>query len=154
MQKPSKLNGVYRTMKSRCYNPHNKSYKDYGARGITVCDEWRNSEKVYTHYGIWTKGWKAFEEWALSNGYKEGLTIDRIDNSKGYSPENCRWVDKKAQANNRRYCRMITFNNKTQNLKQWCEELGFNYKTIHKRIFIDNWTIERAFTTKIRERSL
>ena len=118
MKLPSKLNGVYRAMKSRCNNPHNKRYKDYGARGIKVCDEWSNSEKVCTHYGIWSKDWKAFEEWALLNGYKEGLTIDRINNNLGYSPNNCRWVDKKEQSNNRRYCRIITFNSKTQNLKQ------------------------------------
>jgi hypothetical protein len=73
------------------------------------------------------------------------LTIDRIDNNKGYSPENCRWVSKKVQSNNRNFCRKITYKGRTQNLKQWCEELKLNYKTIHKRIAIDGWTVEKAF---------
>lgn len=148
MKNPSKLNGVYRAMKRRCYNKNCKDFINYGEKGITICDEWRNEEKVYTHYGIWSKGWKAFESWALSNGYKEGLTIDRIDNNKGYSPANCRWVDKKVQSNNRSYCKLVTYNGKTQNLKQWCEELGLNYKTVHMRIR-RNWTIKQAFTAKI-----
>lgn len=148
MKSPSKLNGVYRAMKARCYNPNVKSYKDYGGRGITICDEWLNPEKVCTHYGIYTKGWRAFEIWALSNGYKEGLTIDRIDNNKGYSPDNCRWVDKKTQSNNRGFCRLITYRGKTQNLKQWCEELGINYKLAHRRLSICKWTVEQTFETK------
>lgn len=145
MKTPTKLNRVYHSMLARCYNPHTKSYKHYGERGITVCEEWVNKEKYYTHYGIYTKGWRAFEKWALENGYKEGLTIDRIDNNKGYSPENCRWVSKKVQSNNRNFCRKITYKGRTQNLKQWCEELKLNYKTIHKRIAIDGWTVEKAF---------
>ena len=147
MIKHQKLNLVYHSMLARCYNPHTKSYKHYGERGITVCEEWLNREKVCTHYGIYTKGWRTFEEWSLKNGYKEGLTIDRIDNNKGYSPSNCRWVDKKVQANNRNFCCSITYKGKTQNLKQWCEELKLDYKTVHKRIQ-NNWTIERAFTCK------
>lgn len=148
MRTQSKLNLVYHGMKNRCYNPHVKSYPHYGGRGITICDEWNNPEKSYTHYGIYSKGWKAFEEWALSNGYKEGLTIDRIDNNKGYSPENCRWVDKKTQSNNRNFCRLITYKSKTQTLKQWCEELNINYKVVHKRLTICKWTVEQAFETK------
>lgn len=144
----SKLNGVYCSMKTRCYNPNCKSYKNYGGRGITICEEWLNPKKVCFYHGIKTEGWIAFEKQALSHGYKEGLTIDRIDNNKGYSPENCRWVDKKVQANNRNFCRVITYKGKTQNLKQWCEALNLNYKTIYKRIYQDNWSIERAFETK------
>jgi len=149
MIKQQKLNLVYHSMLARCYNPNAKSYKHYGERGITVCKEWLNTEKVCTHYGIYTKGWRTFEKWALENGYKEGLTIDRIDNDKGYSPENCRWVDRKVQANNRNFCHYITYKGKTQNLKQWCCELGLNYKTIHRRIKSLHWTIEKAFTTGI-----
>ena len=74
--------------------------------------------------------------------------IDRIDNNKGYSPDNCRWVDDKTQANNRNYCRLITYKGRTQNLKQWCEELELNYKSIYKRIFQDGWTVEQAFEIK------
>lgn len=73
---------LYRTwidMKQRCHNPNNKAYPRYGGRGITVCDEWRND-------------YAAFEAWAISNGYKDNLTIDKIDNDKGYSPDNCQWI--------------------------------------------------------------
>lgn len=148
----NKLNGVYHGILRRCYNPHQKSYVRYGARGIKVCDEWLNPELVFEGTKHSTKGWLNFQEWALSHGYKEGLTIDRIDNNEGYCPENCRWVDRKVQANNRTYCRMITYNGKTQNLKQWCYELGLEYKTIHRRIKSLNWTIEKAFTYTGRKR--
>lgn len=79
----------WRCMKKRCYNQNTSEYERYGGRGITVCEEWINSSD-------------AFIEWALSHGYKEELQIDRIDNNKGYSPDNCRWVTPKVNMNNRR----------------------------------------------------
>ena len=75
-----------------------------------------------------------FSEWAHSNGYKDDLTIDRIDNDKGYLPSNCRWITIAEQQQNRSSCRMITFNGKTQNLKQWAKELGLKYETIKHRM--------------------
>ena len=84
----TRLQKIYYDMKHRCYNPNNKAYSRYGHKGIRVYDEWINSRK-------------AFYEWALSNGYKEDLSIDRIDNSKGYFPENCRFVTPKVQTRNR-----------------------------------------------------
>ena len=108
-------------MKERCANPHNKRYERYGGRGISVCEEWK-------------KDYSEFREWALENGYKDGLTIDRIDNEKGYSPENCRWVDRKTQ--NRNYSRnhLITYMGKTQCIADWAEELNINRATILFRI--------------------
>lgn len=142
----TRLNRAYRNMKSRCYNPNVRSYKDYGLRGITICDEWLNPELIKTNHGAQSKGWLAFKKWALENGYTDNLTIDRIDNNKGYSPENCRWVNRKVQSNNRNFCRVITYKGKTQNLTQWCYELGLNYKKTHRRIKVFHWNIEDAFT--------
>lgn len=84
-----KLYGVWRSMKERCTLKTHAVYKDYGGRGIGICEEWKND-------------FKKFYDWAIQNGYNEGLTIDRIDNNKGYYPENCRWVTMKIQNTNKR----------------------------------------------------
>lgn len=81
---------VWAQMKDRCLNPKNQQYKNYGARGIFVCQEWQDS-------------YRAFYDWAVANGYKKGLTIDRINNDDGYYPENCRWCGMHTQNMNRRY---------------------------------------------------
>lgn len=142
--KSERLQNIYVNLKQRCYNPKSTFYKNYGGRGITVCDEWLNSEM---YDGRSTKGWIAFKNWALSNGYADDLTIDRIDNSKGYCPENCHWVTMRTQQNNRRSNHLITYKGKTQSLVNWCRELNLNYDTIKCRIR-RNWTVEKAFETK------
>ena len=122
---------VWVCMKQRCSNPHNKSYKNYGARGISVCDEWINS-------------YPAFYEWAIKSGYKKGLTIERIDNNKDYSPENCKWISKAAQSKNRRNVIVITYKGKTQCLADWARELGISRATIKSRLD-QGRTVEEAF---------
>ena len=143
-----RLNTIFRSMKNRCYNPKCYEYNVYGGRGITICDEWLNPERAKTS-GRVTLGWLAFKDWALTHGYQDNLSIDRIDNNEGYSPSNCRWTDSKTQANNRGdFVFKITYKNKTQTLKQWCEELGLKYQTILKRIQVHNWPVEKALETK------
>lgn len=140
-----RLNSIYVGMKNRCYNSNQPSYKDYGARGITICTEWLNKEKVNTGKALATKGWLSFQSWALSHGYSDGLTIDRIDNSKGYSPDNCRWVSRKVQNNNHRNNHWNTMEGQTKTMAQWCEEKKCNYNTIRTRIYKLHLTPEQAF---------
>lgn len=144
--KTERLQNIYVNLKQRCYNSKSTFYKNYGGRGITVCDEWLNSER---YDGRSTKGWVAFKTWAISNGYSDSLTIDRIDNSKGYSPENCRWVSMRTQQNNRRNNHLITYGEKTQSLADWCRELNLNYDTTKCRLK-RNWSIDKAFECKER----
>ena len=132
------LYNMWHHMKQRCYNIKNHNYKDYGGRGIAVCDEWRNSYLV-------------FKAWAVNNGYKEGLTIDRIDNNKGYSPNNCRWATRKQQARNRRSTRLTTYKGVTKPLAEWCEILSLNYWTVVSRLDRLGWSIEDALGGGIRE---
>lgn len=120
------------TVKERCYNPHSTSYFIYGGRGIVMCDEWRDS-------------FESFFNWSISSGFAPGLTLDRIDNSKGYSPDNCRWVDMKTQSNNTRKNVFITFNGETKTLTQWAEQLGGSHYLVADRLKY-GWTIEEALT--------
>lgn len=105
----------------RCTNPNAIHYDMYGGHGITICDEWRND--FYSFYS-----------WSIENGYKDGLTIDRIDNNKGYYPENCRWTDLETQANNTRRNHYITYNNETKTLTQWARLLNVNVETLRYRV--------------------
>jgi hypothetical protein len=125
-------------MKKRCYNEKCPDFKNYGGRGITVCDEWRND-------------FKAFYDWSISHGWKKDLYIDRIDNDGNYDPSNCRWTTMTVQANNTRHIHAITYNGKTQSMMDWCRELDLDYYTVRSRINNYNWSIERAFTTKTRK---
>lgn len=111
-------------------NPDNKDYYKYGKIGRGVCDEWRSS--------------KAFYEWAMSNGYKDDLQLDRIDNTKGYSPDNCRWATRRQQNINKINNRMITYKEETKPLTVWCKELGLKEKRTATRLDL-GWSPEEAF---------
>lgn len=122
---------IYHGMKKRCLNSNCKRYKDYGGRGITVCDEW-------------LIGFDQFAEWALRNGYKKGLTIERIDVNGNYCPENCIWITRKEQAFNKRGSVLIEYRGEVKNLMVWCNELGLKYDAIHNRIK-SGWSPKDAF---------
>ena len=127
-------NPLYRKwvkMKDRCYNPKNKSYIHYGARGIKICEDWLHS-------------YDSFMKWALNNGYNKSLSIDRIDNNGNYEPNNCRWVDKKTQAKNKRTNKTVNYNGKDYVISELCEKFGVNYKKFHSRFFKLKWNIEDA----------
>lgn len=134
----TRLGRIWNNMKKRCYNENNNSYCFYGAKGVVVCDEWVHD-------------FNAFRDWALSHGYRDDLTIDRIDSNGNYSPDNCRWATPKEQAYNRSSNHVITYNGKTMTMTEWAESLGMNYRTLSKRIR-DGWAIERALTTPVDTR--
>ena len=133
-----KLYHVWRNMRDRCTREKHRSYALYGGRGITVCDEWNNKQS----------GYSAFRQWSCENGYKEGLTIDRIENDKEYSPTNCRWATRKQQANNTHNNRVITYNGLTKTLSEWGTFTGLGWARIQQRLD-DDWSIESALFTPI-----
>ena len=140
----SRLAVIYDNMKRRCYSSSNPRFKDYGGRGITICREWSNREKAKGNKNA-TKGFLAFQKWALANGYADNLTLDRIDNSKSYCPENCRWTSIKIQNNNKRSNHYITCQGQTKTLTEWCDELNLSYNKIKQRINKLKWSPEEAF---------
>lgn len=122
---------VWRSMKDRCLNEHTSQYHDYGGRGIRICDEWFN--------------YKPFYIWSMANGYRKGLTIDRINNDGNYEPSNCRWVSRSIQNNNKRNCHLLTHNGKTLNLQQWANSIGISRGSLRDRL--KRMPIEKALTT-------
>ena len=108
IKRTERLSRIYSMMKQRCYNSKMPNFKYYGARGIAVCDEWRNDSQ-------------SFYEWAILNGYKEELTLDRIDNSGNYEPSNCRWVTAKEQSNHRSNNIILSFNGENHTISEWSE---------------------------------
>lgn len=117
----TRIDHIYKSMIDRCENPKSHNYYKYGGRGIRVCEEWKNN-KI------------AFFEWAFENGYSETLTIDRKDNSKGYSPENCRWITYQEQNNNRRSNRFVTVDGVTHTIAEWSRISGIKQATIQFRL--------------------
>ena len=126
---------AWSSMKSRCHNPKASNYHNYGARGIVVCDRWRNS----------------FANFLADMGEKpKTCSMERIDNSGNYEPGNCRWATNKDQANNKRTNINLTFDGQTMTMKQWAEKLGINYRTLTSRIR-SGFEIRRAITEQPRD---
>lgn len=119
-----RLYHLYYRVRSRCENPKASYFEHYGGRGIRVCDEWQT--------------WEAFRDWALANGYKDGLTIDRIDVNGNYEPSNCKWITQAEQMRNTRKTRYLTVNGVKKPLVTWCEELGVSFGTASAR-FTRGW---------------
>ena len=121
-------------MKNRCEDPKNTFFHRYDGRGIAVCAEWQR-------FG-------AFFAWAITNGWRRGLTIDRIDNDKGYSPENCRWVTNRENARNRSFynAKTVTVRGMSKSYSAWAKHLGLSRKAVTRRLQL-GWTVEQAVTT-------
>lgn len=138
----SKIYKVWNTMKQRCLNIKSKYYINYGGRGITIADEWLKFESFY--------------EWALNNNYKDGLTIDRIDNNKGYFPDNCRWVDMNIQARNKRICKNNTsgFKGVNKNKNNWMARIMVNKKSIFLGQFNTPIEAAKAYDDYIKQNNL
>lgn len=133
----TKLYSVWANIKNRCYNPSSKSYPSYGGRGIKVCDDWLDSSK--------------FIEWAMSSGYSEGSTIERIDVNGNYEPGNCTWIPRAEQARNKTNSFLITIDGESKCLHQWCDETGMDYQLVYHRIKQLGWKPEKALTTPPRK---
>jgi hypothetical protein len=126
--------GVWKQMIQRCENPKNPAYHNYGGRGISVCEEWHDFEAFFSDMGDRPKGY----------------SIDRIENDKGYSKENCKWSTMSEQLNNTRRNRMVTLNGRTQTMEQWSQETGIGWHTLRQRIDRLGWPVELALTTPVK----
>jgi|SRR3990167_871060 len=125
----TRFHKIWENMKARCNNPNATDYYRYGGRGIKICNKWQKF-----------KGF--FED--MYSFYKDELTLDRIDNNKGYSKDNCRWTTFKQQANNRSNNRLITYKDRTKTLQQWADELAIKQSTLGMRFYVYRWDIERC----------
>lgn len=134
--KNTRLYRCWRNMKTRCYNPNGAEFSLYGGRGITVCEEWQTFEPFY--------------EWAMANGYRDDLSIDRIDNDGNYEPSNCKWSTQKEQALNRSTNIMITYNGITKHISEWDKDIG-SAKSGRVRARLNaGWSTEKAVTTPVK----
>lgn len=138
--KASERSAEYRAwthLKSRCYDMNDKSYNDYGGRGIKVCDEWLHS----------------FQLFLRDMGRKPSIeySIDRINTNGNYEPQNCRWGTPHEQANNKRNNVLITFNGETKTLNEWSRSIGVERRTISRRLFILNWSIYDTLTIPVKK---
>jgi len=136
-QSRSDLYHVWISMKGRCYSKGNHAYENYGKRGITICEEWKNN-------------FMSFFDWANNNGYKEKLTIERIDNDKDYCPDNCKWISINEQAKNKRNNVVFLVDGKLKYQAQICSELNMAHSTFSNRIK-RGWDIEKIINTPPRK---
>lgn len=134
----TRVYSAWHHMKQRCYSPNCKAYKDYGGRGIKICSEW-------------LEDFRSFYNWAINSGYKEDLTIDRIDVNGNYEPSNCRWVDDFTQRRNKRNNQYITINGNKKVLNDWAKIYGIKPNIVRNRIKL-GWSIKEAITVPVRSK--
>lgn len=132
---------LLRGMKERCNNPNSRNYRWYGAKGIKVCEEWEND-------------YLSFKKWAIDNGYDETLprgvqTIERIDNNKGYSPDNCTWKTIQEQQRHKKSNTLFEMNGESHILSEWAEILNVDYNLLRSRVGSYGWTLEQAINEPI-----
>lgn len=132
----TRLYMVWKGMRCRCYTKTSSSFRNYGARGISICDEWND--------------YKKFKEWAETHGYQEGLQIDRIDVNGNYEPSNCRWVGVITNANNKRNNRYIEYNGIIKTMSEWAREYNIKPATLWARLN-KGWSVEKALSQKVVE---
>lgn len=128
----TRLYRIWSSMKKRCYSIKYRDYKNYGGKGIIVCDEWKND-------------FAAFKNWAINNGYSDTLSIDRKDNNGNYEPSNCRWSNNIEQANNTTRNIKLAYNGVTHTISEWSRIREIPYSTLYSRIFRYKWDLEKAF---------
>lgn len=127
------LRNIWYGIIHRTTNPKHAHYKKYGGRGITVCDRWHSFDNFYAD---------------MHETYLVGLSIDRINNDSGYSPENCRWATNKEQSNNRRSSKFICIDGVVKTLAEWIEEYGAKSSTVRQRLYVYGWSITESLTGK------
>lgn len=131
----TKLYKIYHGMRSRCYNPKNKDYQHYGAKGVIIAPAWSTFQE--------------FQKWAVENGYRDGLSIDRIDVDGNYSPDNCRWVEMREQHDNTTRTIRLTCNGVTKTIGEWASEIGISARTLRRRKML-GWEDEKIITTELK----
>lgn len=134
-----RLYNIWRSMKARCNCKTNPSYKNYGERGIKICSDWIIFENFYN--------------WAINNGYKENLSIERIDVNGNYEPSNCKWIPLSKQAYNKRDSLIININGEEKCLAEWCKLYNVKYTTIYRRITIGKMNIQEAINKSIENKN-
>lgn len=133
--KKTRLFRIWAGIRTRCLNPNDKTYKNYGGRGIKICNEWND--------------FATFHNWAIANGYDDNLSIERKDNDGNYEPSNCKWANDTEQANNKRTNRMIAHNGMTKTLSQWAKYYNLNYNMLFERLK-RGWTFKKAVATPVQ----
>lgn len=133
---------IWASMIKRCYNPKATNYPYYGGRGIRVCDDWIDKKN----------GYFLFKGWALTHGYEEGLSIERVNYDGDYTPDNCTWIPRKEQMKNTRRTHKLTYKGRTMCLTDWAIELNMNRGTLTDRL-ARGMTVEEAFETPVKKRS-